>query len=83
MLNSIRNLSKHPIILTMMGMLIFVFVLFFGLPGQGEMEQAQSVFTQWGARVNGEELDVSEALLYGRRRARSNKDEVAVLKARM
>ncbi len=83
MLNNIRSLSKHPVILTMMGMLIFVFVLFFGLPGQGEMEQAQSVFTQWGARVNGQELDVSEALLYGRRRARRNTDELAVIKGRM
>lgn len=83
MLNNIRSFSKHPVILTMMGMLIFVFVLFFGLPGQGDMEQAQSVFTQWGARVNGQELDMSEALLYGRRRAQRNSDELAVIKARV
>ena len=81
MLNQIRNLSKHPAILVMMGMLIFVFVLFFGLPGQGGGAE-QNVFSQWSAKVGDETLEVSEAMLYARRRARRN-DEMQTLRGRV
>ena len=81
MLNQIRNLSKHPVILIMMGMLIFVFVLFFGLPGQAG-DQGANIYTQWNARVGSETLNVSDALLYARRRAR-NSNDLSPLKLRM
>lgn len=81
MLNKIRNLSKHPAILVMIGMLVFVFVLFFGLPDQGG-DGGRNLFSQWSAKVGDETLDVSEAMLYARRRARRN-NELQTLRGRV
>lgn len=81
MLNKIRNLSKHPLILVMMGMLIFVFVLFFGLPDMGG-DGGRSLFSQWSAKIGDETLNVSEASLYARRRARRN-NELETLRGRV
>ena len=81
MLNKIRNLSKHPAILAMIGMLIFVFVLFFGLPDMGG-DGGRNLFSQWSAKVGDETLNVSEAMLYARRRARRN-NELETLRGRV
>jgi hypothetical protein len=58
-------------------MLIFVFIFFFGLPSQGGNTEV-SLFNQWGAKVEGEELSVSEARLYAMRRDRRNESYTSI-----
>ena len=61
MLSKIRSLSQNAVVLILFGMLIFVFVFFFGLPSQGFQQGSESLPNQWGAEVNGERLPLSEA----------------------
>ena len=60
MLNRIRNLSTSPVILLMFGMLILVFVLFFGMPSMGG-GAGQGVWLQTGATVFDQDLRLKDA----------------------
>ena len=82
MLNRIRDFSSSPVILIMFGMLILVFVLFFGMPSLGGLGQEASLFSKPVAQVGDAELSLKEALLYARRRNTRRSDEKATLKAR-
>ena len=82
MLNRIRDFSSSPVILIMFGMLILVFVLFFGMPSLGGLGQEASLFSKPVAQVGETELSLKEALLYARRRNTRRSDEKATLKAR-
>jgi hypothetical protein len=77
MLRQIRNQSQNVVVLVLFGMLIFVFIFFFGLPSQGGNTEV-SLFNQWGAKVEGEELSVSEARLYAMRRDRRNESYTSI-----
>jgi hypothetical protein len=83
MLNKIRQLSSHPIILLIFGMLILVFVLFFGMPSMGGIGQDGAVFSQWSAQVNEVELTVNEGLFYARRRSSRRGNELTTLQTRL
>jgi hypothetical protein len=83
MLNKIRQLSSHPIILLIFGMLILVFVLFFGMPSMGGIGQDGAVFSQWSAQVNEVELTVNEGLFYARRRSSRRGNEITTLQTRL
>ena len=82
MLNRIRDFSSSPVILIMFGMLILVFVLFFGMPSLGGLGQEASLFSKPIAQVGETELSLKEALLYARRRNTRRSDEKTTLKAR-
>jgi hypothetical protein len=73
MLRQIRNQSQNVVVLALFGMLIFVFIFFFGLPNQMGNGEA-SLFTQWGARISGDTFSVADARLYAVRRANSNEN---------
>jgi hypothetical protein len=66
----------------MFGMLILVFIFFFGMPSQGGLSQASSVFSQTGAHIDNEEVTLREALLYARRRMNRTSNELQILKQR-
>ena len=82
MLNRIRDFSTSPVILIMFGMLILVFVLFFGMPSLGGLGQDASLFSQPSAQVGDSQISLREALLYARRRSNRNTDEIKVLQQR-
>ena len=82
MLNRIRDFSSSPVILIMFGMLILVFVLFFGMPSLGGLGQEASLFSKPVAHVGEAELSLKEALLYARRRNTRRSDEKLTLKTR-
>lgn len=82
MLNRIRDFSTSPVILIMFGMLILVFVLFFGMPSLGGLGQDASLFSQTSATIGDSEVSLREALLYARRRTTRNSDELKILKQR-
>jgi hypothetical protein len=73
MLRQIRNQSQNVVVLALFGMLIFVFIFFFGLPNQMGNGEA-SLFNQWGAKINGDTFSVADARLYAVRRANSNEN---------
>ena len=83
MLNKIRQLSNHPIILLIFGMLILVFVFFFGMPSMGGMGQDGNILSQWSAQINETELSVNEARFYAIRRSSRRNDERTTLKTRI
>ena len=72
MLKKIRNLSSNPVILVLFGMLIFVFIFFFGMPSQGSLADGAQVFNEWSVRVQDEEIKVREGNLYAIRRDRNS-----------
>lgn len=61
MLNRIRNLSSHPVMLLMFGMLVLVFTLFFGMPSMGDINQGGGILNQTGATVYDTEIELREA----------------------
>ena len=75
MLKKIRNLSSNPVILILFGMLIFVFVFFFGMPSQGSLADGVQVFNEWSVRVQDEEVKVREGSLYAIRRDRNSSND--------
>ena len=83
MLSKIRSLSQNAVVLILFGMLIFVFVFFFGLPSQGFQQGTESLPNQWGAEVNGEQLPLSEAFFYAQRRGGRNDNALRLVKSRL
>jgi hypothetical protein len=84
MLKNIRNLSSNPVILVLFGMLIFVFIFFFGMPSQGSLAESAQVFNEWSVRVQDEEVKVREGNVYAIRRDRnSSNDDLSALKTRL
>ena len=83
MLNKIRQLSNHPVILLIFGMLILVFVFFFGMPSMGGVGQDGNIISQWSAKINEVELSVNEARFYAVRRSNRRTDERTTLKNRL
>ena len=82
MLNRIRDFSSSPVILIMFGMLILVFVLFFGMPSLGGLGQDASLFSRPSAQIGDSNISLKEALLYARRRNTRRSDERVTLKIR-
>ena len=82
MLNRIRDFSSSPVILIMFGMLILVFVLFFGMPSLGGLGQDASLFSRPSAQIGDSSISLKEALLYARRRNTRRSDERVTLKIR-
>ena len=82
MLNRIRDFSSSPVILIMFGMLILVFVLFFGMPSLGGLGQDASLFSRPSAQIGDSSISLKEALLYARRRNTRRSDERITLKIR-
>ena len=83
MLKNIRNLSSNPVILVLFGMLIFVFVFFFGMPSQGSLADGSQIFNEWSVRVQDQEVKVREGSLYAIRRERNSNGDLSALKNRL
>jgi hypothetical protein len=66
----------------MFGMLILVFVLFFGMPSLGGLGQDASLFSRPSAQIGDSNISLKEALLYARRRNTRRSDERVTLKIR-
>ena len=81
MLNRIRNFSTSPVILIMFGMLILVFVLFFGMPSMG-IGQGASIFSR-PSKVFDTDITLNEARSYAQRFLRSRRDDDALNNMRM